>query len=189
MIVTSIDLCSRALVKIGANSISSFDEGTAEAHVAASIYPAIRDGLLSTHPWNFALAQKRLAKLEESPIADYQNRFALPEDSLRIISAGSGTRGRGLPYKIQHRTLCIDADDVVLTYICRAAEADFPPFFNLALIARLAAEFCIPLTDSTSRWAALHKIAEDELRRARLTDAQEDTPARIEDFTLTEGRG
>lgn len=189
MIVTSIDLCSRALVKIGANSISSFDEGTAEAHVAASIYPAIRDGLLSTHPWNFAIAQRRLARLADSPVADYQYCYALPEDSLRIISAGAGARGRGLPYRIQQRTLCVDSSDVVLTYIYRAAESDFPPYFNLALIARLAAEFCIPLTDSTSRWGAMHKIAEDELRRARLTDAQEDTPARFEDFTLTEGRG
>jgi hypothetical protein len=189
VIVTSTDLCSRALVKIGANSISSFDEGTAEAHVAASLYPAIRDGLLSVHPWNFAIAQTKLAKLAVPPIADYQNRFALPEDSLRIISAGAGVRGRGLPYRIQQRTLCADSSDVVLTYIYRAAEADWPPFFNLALIARLAAEFCIPLTDSTSRWVGLHKIAEDELRRAKLTDAQEDTPARFEDFTLTEGRG
>ncbi len=189
MIVTSIDLCSRALIKIGANSISSFEEGTAEAHVAASIYPAIRDGLLSMHPWNFALAQKRLAKLADSPVADYPYCYPLPQDSLRIISAGAGTRGRGVPYRIQQRTLCTHSNDIVLTYIYRAAEADFPPFFNLALIARLAAEFCIPLTDSTSRWASLHKIAEEELRRARLTDAQEDTPARLEDFTLTEGRG
>jgi hypothetical protein len=187
--VTSIDLCSRALVKIGASSISSFDEGTAEAHVAASIYPAIRDGLLSAHPWNFALAQRRLAKLAASPIADYESGFALPEDSLRIISAGAGARGRGLAYRIQQRTLYTNAEDVVLTYVFRATEADFPPFFNLALIDRLAAEFCIPLTDSTSRWAGLYKIAEDELRRARLTDAQEDTPPYFEDFTLTEGRG
>jgi hypothetical protein len=187
--VTSIDLCSRALVKIGASSISSFDEGTAEAHVAASIYPAIRDGLLSAHPWNFAIAQRRLAKLAASPVADYESGFALPEDSLRIISAGAGARGRGLAYRIQQRTLYTNAEDVVLTYVFRAAEADFPPFFNLALIARLAAEFCIPLTDSTSRWASLYKIAEDELRRARLTDAQEDTPPYFEDFTLTEGRG
>jgi hypothetical protein len=75
-----------------------------------------------------------------------------------------------------------------LTYVARPAEDDFPPFFSLALIARLAAEFCIPLTDSTSRWEGLQKLADWELRRAKLIDAQEDTPASLTDFTLLEGR-
>ena len=77
---------------------------------------------------------------------------------------------------------------MVLTYISRPDEIDFPPFFDMALIAQMAAEFCIPLTDSTSRWEILQKVAEIELKRARLIDAQEDTAPSIEDFTLLEGR-
>lgn len=185
----SIDLCSRALIKIGANSIASFDEGTAEAQVAASLYPIVRDGLLSVHPWNFAIAQRQLARHSVPPVADFSDAFELPDDCLRVLSAGSTRRGRGLSFRIQRRMLLADTDEVILTYVFRADERDFPPFFNLALIARLSAEFCIPLTDSTSRWTDLYKIAEEELRRAKLTDAQEDTPPRFEDFTLTEGRG
>lgn len=188
MAFSGIDLCSRALIKIGANSITSFDDGSAEAQVAASIYPIIRDGMLSVHPWNFAIAQRALGNLVEPPLADYSRAFELPEDCVRVLSAGITGRGRGLAYRIQRRRICVDADEVVLTYIFRADESDFPPFFNLALVARLAAEFCIPLTDSTSRWTSLYKIAEEELRRAKLTDAQEDTPPRFEDFTLTEDR-
>ena len=134
------------------------------------------------------IAQRELGNLATPPLADFSNAYRLPEDCLRVLSAGSANRGRGLSYRIQQRTLCTDADNVVLTYIFRAHERDFPPFFNLALIARLSAEFCIPLTDSTSRWTSLYKVAEEELRRAKLTDAQEDTPPRFEDFTLTEGR-
>ena len=48
MAMTAIDLCSRALLKVGAHSIASFDEGTAEAEVAASLYPTVRDEVLST---------------------------------------------------------------------------------------------------------------------------------------------
>lgn len=58
----------------------------------------------------------------------------------------------------------------------------------MALIAQLAAEFCIPLTDSTSRWEILQKLADAQLRRAKLIDAQEDTPPAVEDFSLLEGR-
>ena len=80
-----------------------------------------------------------------------------------------------MTYRIAERRLHADADEVVLTYIFRAAEADFPPFFDHVLIARLAAEFCIPLTENSSRAEALGRAAEEEFRRARLIDAQEET--------------
>lgn len=57
MALSSIALCSRALLKLGASTIASFDEGTAEAEVSANLYPPVRDALLSAHPWNFATGQ------------------------------------------------------------------------------------------------------------------------------------
>lgn len=188
MSTSSINLCSRALLKIGANGISSFDEGTTEAHVAASLYPIVRDGLLSTYPWNFAVTQSRLAQLVDPPLADFDNAFALPFDCLRVISAGTHGHGHGLNYRIREHQLHANAESIVLTYIYRPSEDKFPPFFTLALIARLAAEFCIPLTDSTSRWKALSDTAEREFRAAKLYDATVDTPPQIDDFTLIEGR-
>jgi hypothetical protein len=189
MALSAIDLCARALIKIGANRIVSFSEGTLEADVAQSLYPTVRDALLAAHPWNFATTQARLTKAATAPVADFANAFPLPPDCLRVLAAGTGDRGRGLAYGIRQRMLLTDGDDVVLTYIGRPPEADFPPFFDMTLISHLAAEFCIPLTDSTLRWEALKKAADLDLRRARLIDAQEETPARIDDFTLLEDRG
>jgi hypothetical protein len=175
-------------LKVGAHTIASFDEGTAEAEVAASLYPTVRDAVLSSHPWNFATYQMTLPKLSAPPIADFANAFQLPADCIRVLSAGTAGRGQGAVYKIVQRQVLTDVDEVVLTYVSRPDELDFPAFFDVALIAQLAAEFCIPLTDSTSRWEMLHKLAEAELRRARLIDAQEDTAPAIEEFSLLEGR-
>jgi len=188
MALSRIDLCSRALLKVGAHTITSFDDGTAEAEVAACLYPTIRDGLLSAHPWNFATTQTTLPKLTTAPIADFENAFQLPGDCIRVLSAGTNGRGQGITYKVSQRQVHTDVDEVVLTYVSRPDELDFPAFFDMALIAQLAAEFCIPLTDSTARWEGLQKLAEMELRRSKLIDAQEDTPPAIEDFTLLEGR-
>jgi hypothetical protein len=55
-------------------------------------------------------------------------------------------------------------------------------------VARLAAEFCLPLTENSTRTERLARIAEDELRLARLVDSQQHTPGRVEDFTLIEAR-
>ena len=65
----------------------------------------------------------------------------------------------------------------------------FPPFFAQALVARLAAEFCLPLTESASRSEVLFRLAEAELRQARLVDSQQDTPRAIEGFPLVDVRG
>jgi hypothetical protein len=188
MALSSIALCARALVKLGARSIASFDDGTAEAEVAAVLYPSVRDGLLSAHPWSFATGQATLARLARNPVADHAFAYQLPADFLRALSLGTGTRGRGTEYRVVESTLHCDADQVVLSYVFRPDETGFPPFFDTLLIATLAAEFCLPVTESTSRAELLRRVAESEFRRARLIDAQQDTPQRIEDFTLVEAR-
>lgn len=188
MALSAIALCSRALLKLGAVSISSFEDGTAESEVAANLYPSIRDGLLSAHPWKFATAQISLAPLAAEPVADFDKAFQLPTDFLRALSVGTGTKGRGLDYRIVENRLHTNADQVVLTYVFRPQEVDFPPFFDLVLIARLASEFCIPITDSTSRADVLRKVSEDEFKRAKMIDSQQDTPAAIETFSLVEVR-
>lgn len=188
MALSATDLCSRALIALGARPIAAFDEITVEAEVARQLYPPLRDGLLSSHPWRFATMQAALPRLAQAPAADYAHAFQLPPDFLRALSAGRPEKGRGLSYRITGRRLEADIEALTLTYIFRPDESGFPPFFDLALIARLAADFCLPLTESTSRAQLLHKLAEDEFRRAKAIDSQQDEPSRIEDFTLVEVR-
>ena len=161
MTYTNIGICSNALLKIGAEGITSFEDGTAEAEIAYSLYPLL---------------------------PDYQYAYLLPNDFLRVISAGSGSRGRGIEYRILENRLHTDAPDVTISYIFRPHESAFPAFFCEALIARLAAEFCLPLTESTSRAELLGKLAEDAIAKARLTDAQQGSPRTFEDFSLMEAR-
>ena len=188
MALSAIALCSRALIRIGASTIASFDDGTAEAEVAANLYPSIRDAMLSSHPWTFATAQAALPRLAAAPVADYAYAYQLPPDFLRVLSAGPSGRGQGLVYRISETRLHTDADSVVLTYVFRPDEASFPPFFDQALIARLAAEFCVPLTESTARTEFLYKLSEGEFRAAKLVDGQQHTPSAITSFPLVEVR-
>lgn len=189
MALSALAMCSRALLKIGASTIASFDEGTAEAEVAANLYPSTRDALVSAHPWSFATGQAPLGRLAAVPVADYANAFQLPSDFLRALSAGSGPRGSGITYRIAEDRLHADENQVTLTYIFRPADEVLPPFFQAALIARLAAEFVIPLTENTGRAQLLFELAEREFRAARLIDSQQDLPPALADFPLIAVRG
>lgn len=188
MALSDVALCSRALIKIGAAPVTSFDDGTSESEVAGALFAQVRDALLSAYAWSFASGQVALTRLSEGPVADYAYAYGLPNDFLRALSAGSGARGRGLDFRIAAGTLHTDAPDVVLSYIFRPEEEAFPPYFDQVLITRLAAEFCIPVTENTSRAEMLFSLSEREFARARQIDAQQDTPGRIEDFTLIKVR-
>lgn len=188
MALSDIALCSRALIRLGAAPITSFDDGTAESEIAGALFGTVRDALLSAYSWSFATGQVVLDQLESPPIADYESAFQLPSDFLRALSAGAGTRGRGLNYRITRNVLHSNASDVTLTYIFRPNEEEFPPYFDSVLISKLSAEFCIPVTENTSRAETLYRMADMEFQRARQIDAQQDSPVQIDDFSLIKAR-
>jgi len=189
MPLSAIAFCSRALIKLGAGPIASLDEGTAEARVAAALYGPTRDALLTAHPWSFATAQTSLARLAAVPVADFAHAYRLPAGHLRTLSAGGAGRGAGLVYRLAEDRLWTNAETVSLTYIFRPDESAFPPHFVEALSARLAAEFCLPLTESTSRGELMARLAEEAFRAARRIDSQQDTPPALTHFPLVEVRG
>ena len=163
MALTDVALCSHALIRIGARPISSFADGTTEADVAGTLYGSIRDDLLSSYGWSFATGQEVLNQLAQNPEADYDFAYQLPNDFLRALSAGHNGRGRGLDFRINKDTLQTDSSGVLLTYIFRPDE-------------------------SASRADVFMKLAEQSYARAKQVDAQQDTPSRLEQFSLIDAR-
>jgi hypothetical protein len=188
MPMSAVELCAAALVKIGARPFAAFEEDTAEAACARRLYPIARDLLLGMHPWSFTLTQARLTPEPTVPVADHGFAFALPADHLRTVSVGSANRSRGTAYRIEGRHVLCDAPEIVLHYQRRVPEEELPAFFIPLLVTRLAAEFCIPLTEGSSRAMDLYRLAESELRSARLIDSQQTPPRAFDDFTLIAAR-
>ncbi len=188
--LSDIALCSRALLSIGIDPITSFGDGSAESDVAGLLYSSVRDELISSYPWSFATGQIELAPLVATPVADFDYAFQLPDDFLRALSVGTPAlkTGSGVDYRIKERRIHCDEEAIVLSYIFRPDESACPPYFDGVLIARLAAEFCLPLTENTSRADLAARLASSKLGSARLTDAQQQTPNAFQDFTLLEGR-
>lgn len=76
MALSDVGLCARALVRLGAAPITSFNDETAESEIAAILYGSSRDALLAAYPWSFATGQMVLTPLVDTPVADYA--FAYP---------------------------------------------------------------------------------------------------------------
>jgi hypothetical protein len=188
MPLSSVALCSRALMKTGAQPIQSFYDDRAEAEIALAFFEPTRDMLLSSYPWRFARGFMALPRLVAEPLADFAYAHQLPSDCLRILSVGDGGSSTGLVYRRVGNTLHSNAPDMVLSYVFRPDDEAAPAYFEAALMARLAAEFCLPLTENTERANMLYRLADIELDRAKRIDAQQDTPNALTHFNLIDAR-
>jgi hypothetical protein len=189
MSLSQLELINAALIKIGGFKITALNDGSAEADIAATLYGPVRDALLSFYPWTFATTQTTLTTPTTPPTADYAYAFALPVDHVRTLSVGEAGAGSGLTYRLMNNRIETDAAALVLTYVRRVVEAAQPAYFDLVLIAKLAAEMAVPLTENATRAEAMYRLAEQELARARSIDAQQDTPSRLGRYSLIDVRG
>jgi len=169
--LTKIDLCSRALLKLGEPAITGFDDGTAAAKVASGLYDTTIGALLTQHNWRFASQRFKLAKTSDG-------YFVMPPNALRVI--GADVPG----YEISGDKIFAPASELEITAIIRVEAGSFPPYFAALAATKLAMEFAVPLTGSQNAFAMLNALFERELTSAKFIDSASATPPKIENFSL-----
>ena len=181
MAKSEIELINRALVKIGSNPIQGLEENSAESIVVKDVYYGVRDSMLSAYPWTFCKRKAALTMIVEKTI-DGKNMFAFPSDMLRLLSVNTDD------YEVSSGTIASRSESIIINYLHRPVEMDFPAYFDAVMVARLASEICLPLTDSTSRTEFLISVAEKEFRDARLIDTGQNITGHIVMDALTQVR-
>ena len=183
MSFSSIDLCSKALNKIGANAIVSFDEGTPEAEICGSLYSTLKYKLLSIFSWSFATASQKLNRVVEDSKSEYGYSYALPGDFLRALKISSNS-----PYKILGNYLYCNDEEVYLDYIANVNEEYFTPVFISAFVYLMAAELSISLLNDTSKYSLFYKLFNSEIREAKAIDSMQETNKSFVNFPLVDIR-
>lgn len=181
---SDIDIASNALVRIGAEPISSFTEGGASGQAAANLYePTIR-ALLTEHRWRFAAGKRQLARLVSAPLNEYSYAYQLPSDMLlmyRVYPSGN--------YEIFEDKLYTNATSVEIDYLFRPSEAQFPAYFQLACEYKLASEFALIVTSNRTLAETYEFKANEQMKKARFADSQGRPQANIYTFDYMDVRG
>ncbi len=181
---TKIDLCSKALHKIGANEIVSFDEGSVEAEFVSGIYDVVKSKILSSFPWSFAKKIKKLNEIEQEDLnSNFSHVFKLPLDFLRIVSVFPNSS-----YDIMGDKLFTNSSQVEISYIYDVDESLFSPVFVSAFIYSLAAELSILLLDDNTKFNLFYKLFNTEIKEAKYLDSVQKTPKQINNFSLVDVR-
>ena len=189
-----VDICNMALARIGHSFISTLSENTKPAQLCNLFYPLSRDAMLRDHTWNFAVSRSTLAASVTAPNHEWDYKFALPSNCLKVIRTDLDDLGGEIvnaypyssvtPYVIEGRFLLSNEGEVSIEYIAQITDpTQFDSLFVDCLSQRLAAELAMPLADNASLAQAMWQVYASKIREARATDAQEGTPREAVDAT------
>tara|TARA_R100001082_G_scaffold79805_1_gene47090 strand:+ start:97 stop:705 length:609 start_codon:yes stop_codon:yes gene_type:complete len=183
MAVTKVDIASRALIMIGANPISSFTDDNTEALVTNNIYEEIVEATLTRHKWRFAIGQKQLSLLTASPTGRYEYAYQIPSSPqcLHIIAVTSNDKS--IPYNRYEDKIYLDgygsSSTLIMDYIFRQDESQFPPYFRLALEYKLASIYAGSVARDAAMVREFDELGERQLLIAKNIDSQETTNKRL----------
>lgn len=170
--LTNIDLCSMALLKLGEAPIQSITDDTPAAKLARTLYGPVTDALLALHPWRFACRSYSLTKTADGD-------FLIPADVLRVLRCDGEIIGD---------RIVSDLPTMEIMAITRVSSENFPSYFVSLAATKLAMEFCIPLTAEQTVFRMLVALYETELQAAKFIDAASSRTLGIQDFSLITAR-
>lgn len=175
---SEVGICNSALNKIGAKYIASLSEGSANANACNEQYAKVRDALLRSHNWNFAMKRVQLAQLSTTPAFGFDYEYQLPSDWLRVVSVHDNDEGTGaVKYKIEGKKILTDSDELYLRYVHQITDPnEMTADFHEALAYLLAKDLSTKIANSNTLRELSGRDVSAAVLRAKSTDAIEDYP-------------
>ena len=150
---SQVQMVNLALLKFGNVSIQAISDSTPQARFASVLWDIVRDELLSSYGWNFAMKQVILdTPSATTPDFKYDYKFTLPADYLRVWDLYDCD----LEYEVMGGELYISTDEVNLEYIAKITDVSlWPSAFVRCMATSLASELCLKMTGDDKRASAL----------------------------------
>lgn len=152
---SALSICSDALLLLGANPLSSFNEGTTAATVADRLYDDIKTTVLTQYPWSFTLKKVQLAQSTSTPLNEWAYAYQLPSDRIAAPRAVFYSGAVGVPtttdFEIFGDKLYTDFPTIYIDYQYDPGEANYPKYFVQLLKYFMAWHFAEPVTDVTTK--------------------------------------
>ena len=188
MASSETDIVNTALILLGEPTILSLTDDLDVAIAANTIWPDVRDDVLAEHPWNGCVEATRA----HAPRRRAPGLSSLYVSLSRRCPQGPAT-GRGLvPVASRHgqqadeKLIWSDDPSPIVRYIARTTNvALYSPGLALTLAKRMAAELALTITAHHGKAELFFKAYELQLVRAKMRDAQEQSPVTLQATYLT----
>lgn len=179
---SSVDICNRALSRIGGKRITSLDGTSREALECNLHYDAERKLMLAGFDWVFARGRSALALEATNDRSDqWDYKYAVPSDMMNIIWINDPDAARlakvnnqnpNAEYELAGSHIYCDVEACYIEYTKNITDAQqFPPHFDNALKWAIADAVAFPLSTSERLAVRAASKAESALSEAQATDA------------------
>jgi hypothetical protein len=142
MASTDLTAINAALTRIGETPLTSLTSSSVAATISNENYERLVQAHLSVYPWKRASKIEQLNRLdpdvEGDPPEPWTAAYQLPTDLTEIRTVK--VAGQPIPYEVHGDKVLCDAsesDEVILHYVWRASEADWPPWFFEGIVREL----------------------------------------------------
>jgi len=187
-----VDICNSALIKLGAERINALTDDNKRARLCQEQYTKIKNRVLRSHPWKFAIKRSKLSPVSFTPEFGTENYFEQPLDCIRIVGAMADydtSKTTEYHYSVEGRQIVSELDIINLKYITsNVLEAYFDEDFKEALSCALAHDLCYAINQSSTQKQELFQEYEFWIGQARSHGAMEITVDNLEYNTWTGSR-
>ena len=182
------DVANKALIEMGeTGTLTALSDDNDAARVILSAFNISRRAVLRAHNWGFAKKRASVAKDSEDPLWDYENRYRLPGDFIKLVEMYP----REVSWRREGDYLLADYGPP-LQYIYIFDEDNLGAWDALALDAfstRLAADCAYAVTGDRNLRTELMSHFDEKLREARHVAAMENSSTQGLDIDIwTEAR-
>jgi len=175
-------IANLALTRLGADRITDIDtEESENANKVRAVFDFLRDEVLRSHSWNFAIRRVNFNKLVSTPVFGFSTEYQIPGDVLRILPPSTGGNSAlQSEYKIEEDKILSNDSTFMARCIIRIEDTTkWDSGFVEVFATRLQAELAYAITNNKGLAADLFTLYLSKLRAIKFVDGTEDTPDQI----------
>lgn len=197
--MTQLEICNHALLKVGADTITTLTEPTSSEDgtkrsiaLCNTFFDQALEEILRLYPWN-SCVKRATPTAATAPSFGYDNAFTVPADCVRIINVFDNANEcvDGTQWVVEDGEILCNYDTIYLKYIATPSDpTGLDVLCTKALICNMAIKLA-PALQLDSDWEGklineLHNII---LPSARSIDTFENKELLIEESQWLLGRG
>lgn len=176
--VDRLDICNRALGRIGQAMITDYDALTVVPTTCRQHYDSCRLQLLRAHPWNFAMKREPLAQMNDEPRFGPHYQYLLPPGCVTAHACYEDIDGRIKidRFSIENGRLLTNRENCYLLYVHDYTDpTKWDAVFTEALVCLLASRIAVKLVGDLNVAQALgQELDQVIMPKAVLYNAWED---------------
>lgn len=151
---SDVSVCSQALLRLGADEINSFSEGST-GPLCANLFPQIKSRVESAYPWRFnTIKSELLTRIIDTPPTQYKYAYQLPPKMLNGLPrtvwdspASRNPRSQFTDFDVFEDKLLANTEKIYVDFQTPKIIDVFPDHVTELTILAMMAVIALPVTD------------------------------------------